>query len=358
MTSSDAFCLLSFGGPDGPDDVLPFLRNVTRGRNVPDDRLVEVAEQYDRFGGRSPINDQNRALLEAVTEQLATTDDPMPTYWGNRNWHPFLGDAVTEMRDAGVTRAFVFATSAFSSYSGCRQYREDLARAAAEVEGAPELHKLRLFYNHPGFLDPVIDRVRDALTASDDPDGARVIFTAHSIPRSMAATSEYEAQLHEACQLVMDGLGMGQRVWDLAFQSRSGPPQIPWLEPDINDHLRAIADAVDAVVVVPIGFVSDHMEVMFDLDTQAAETAADLDLGFIRAATVGTDPRFVAMIVELIDEVRAGVTPRHRGAAGPWPDPCPEDHCAYQPRRPGAGRPVDVAASTSRPDDAGRPGSG
>ena len=349
MTSSDAFCLLSFGGPDGPDDVLPFLRNVTRGRNVPDDRLVEVAEQYDQFGGRSPINDQNRALLAAVTERLAEHADPLPTYWGNRNWQPYLADTVIEMRDDGVTRAFVLATSAFSSYSGCRQYREDLAAASAGVEGAPELHKLRLFYNHPGFLEPVMDRVRAALEASSDAEGARVVFTAHSIPNSMAATSEYEAQLREACQLVMDGLDQPDRPWDLAFQSRSGPPQIPWLEPDINDHLRALVDDVTAVVVVPIGFVSDHMEVMFDLDTQAAATAASLGLGFTRAGTVGTDHRFVSMIVELIDEVRLGTPPRHLGAAGPWPDPCPEDHCAYQPRRPGAGRPVDVPGGSGRP---------
>ncbi len=341
---TDAFCLLSFGGPDGPDDVLPFLRNVTRGRNVPDDRLAEVAEQYDLFGGRSPINDQNRALLSAIEAELAHREDALAVHWGNRNWTPYLTDTVREMADAGVTRAFVLATSAFSSYSGCRQYREDLAKAADEVgTEAPELHKLRLFHNHPGFLEPVADRVRDALGRCDDPDAARLVFTAHSIPLSMAATSDYEHQLRGAAQLVVELLGTPDRPWDLVYQSRSGPPQIPWLEPDVNDHLRAIVDEVDEVVVMPLGFVSDHMEVMFDLDTQAAETAAEIGLGFVRAATVGTDPRFVSMIVELIDEVRHGVPARFLGDDGPWPDPCPENHCAYSPGRPGGGRPAAVA---------------
>ena len=271
--------VLSFGGPEGPHDVMPFLRNVVRGRNVPDERLAEVAEQYHRFGGRSPINDHCRALVAAIETELASHGHDLPVYWGNRNWLPYVTDTVARMGQDGVRRALVFTTSTFGSYSGCRQYREDLARARETVgPTAPELRKLRLFYNHPGFIEPMAERLR---AARPDADGAahRFVFTAHSIPTAMAASCSYEAQLREAAQLVMDEAGWPDRPFDLAYQSRSGPPHIPWLEPDINDHLEALAApgaGVDSVTVVPIGFVSDHMEVMFDLDTQAAETAARL----------------------------------------------------------------------------------
>lgn len=343
----DALLLLSFGGPEGPDDVLPFLRNVTAGRNVPDERLAEVAEQYALFGGVSPINDQCRALLGAIRDDFAAHDLDLPVYWGNRNWTPFLDDAVARMAADGVERALVFVTSAFGSYSGCRQYREDLARAGA-VEGAPQLDKLRLYWNHPGFLEPVADRVADQLRTGRP---RRLVFTAHSIPLSMAAACDYEAQLRTAVDLVV-GLVTGRpdadelddiAGWDLVWQSRSGPPQIPWLEPDVNDHLEALAaDGVEAVTVCPLGFVSDHMEVKFDLDTQAAETAERLGLDYRRAATVGTDPRFVAMVRDLVAE-RLDDGPRlWLGDAGPWPDQCPEGHCA-PPQRPGAGRPAATA---------------
>jgi ferrochelatase len=307
---------------------------------VPDERLAEVAEQYHLFGGRSPINDHCRALIDALEEELAEHGPKLPIYWGNRNWHPFLADTVARMADDGIERAVVFATSAFSSYSGCRQYREDLEQARDQVGSrAPELHKLRLFYNHPGFVEPLAANLAHSLGA--DETDRRVVFTAHSIPVSMAATSEYQSQLTEAAELVLTAAGFAGRDHDLVFQSRSGPPQVPWLEPDINDHLEALAEAgTSKVAVVPIGFVSDHMEVLFDLDTQAAETAARVGIDLVRVPTVGTAPRFVSMIRELIDE-RVAATPRlSLGCQGPWPDQCPEGHCipAARPGRPGGAR--------------------
>lgn len=345
MTSPfDAVLVLSFGGPEGPDDVLPFLRNVTRGRNVPDERLAVVAEQYGRFGGVSPINGQCRELVAALETELARSGIELPVYWGNRNWHPMLADTVARMAADGIERALVFATSAFGSYSGCRQYREDLERARAEVgPGAPELRKLRLFYNHPGFVDPMASNLRDTVDRRPDhgPVGGgphRLVFTAHSIPESMARSCSYPAQLAEAARLVVERAGLGDVAWDLVYQSRSGPPSVPWLEPDVNDHLEALADdGVEAVTLVPIGFISDHMEVLYDLDTQAADTAARLGIDLARVATVGTDPRFVAMIRELVEE-QLRSTPRLAiGHDGPWPDDCPADHC-LAPARPSTGR--------------------
>lgn len=333
----DAILLLSFGGPEHPDHVMPFLRNVTAGRNVPDERLAVVAEQYELFGGRSPINDQCRALLAALTDELAGTPSELPIYWGNRNWEPLVGDTVATMAKDGVKRALVFATSAFGSFSGCRQYRQDLERAAGTVgTDAPELHKLRLFYNHPGFIEPLADNLRHGLEQATATNN-RVVFTAHSIPDSMAAACSYEQQLTEAAQLTMNAAGVPDEPFDLVYQSRSGPPTMPWLEPDVNDHLRTLAeDGVDSVTVVPIGFISDHMEVMFDLDTQASQTAAEVGLGFNRVATVGTAPRFVAMIRELIDEQLFAKPKLHLGSDGPWPDGCPSDqHCI--PARPATG---------------------
>ena len=317
----DALCLLSFGGPNGPDDVMPFLRNVTAGRNVPDARLAVVAEQYEQFGGRSPINGQNLALIDALRAEFDEAGIELPIYFGNRNWEPYLTDTVQQMADDGVRNALVLATSAFSSYSGCRQYREDLARAASEVgPGAPELHKLRLYYNHPGFIDAVVARIVEVHRP-----GARLVFTAHSIPNSMAQWCEYEPQLNEMAALVAERV---QAEWDLAFQSRSGPPHVPWLEPDINDHLRTIAaDGVTDVTLVPLGFVSDHMEVQFDLDFQAADTAREVGIDMRRASSVGTHPAFVAGLRELVEEVIADGPVLWVGEAGPWPDPCPEGHC-------------------------------
>jgi protoporphyrin/coproporphyrin ferrochelatase len=307
----DAFLLLSFGGPEHPDDVLPFLQNVTRGRGVPPERLAEVAAHYQRFGGVSPINQQCRELVAAIRADFSVHGIDLPVYWGNRNWRPMLADTLAQMRDHGVQRAITFATSAYGSYSSCRQYLQDLAAARAAVgPRAPVVDKLRLFHDHPGFVEPLADSV---VTAFGELDAAarettRLIFTAHSIPVSMNATSGpengglYEAQLSETAGLVaarsLPGIG-----WDLVWQSRSGPPQVPWLEPDVNEHLRVLAkEGVTQVVVSPIGFVSDHLEVIWDLDEEAAATARQLGLGFARAKTPGTDSRFVAMIRDLVQE--------------------------------------------------------
>ena len=310
---------------------MPFLRNVTRGRNVPDERLAEVATQYEQFGGRSPINDQCRDLIGALKTELAANGPDLPIYWGNRNWQPFVEDTVATMATDGIANALVFTTSAFGSYSGCRQYRQDLQRAAeAAGPNAPRLQKLRLFYNHPGFIEPLAQNLVGAIGADQpNPDTHRVVFTAHSIPATMAAACSYETQLNEAAGLTMAAAGYDGLPFDLVYQSRSGPPHIPWLTPDINDHLAKLsADGIGAVTIVPIGFVSDHMEVMFDLDTQAAETAADLGLELTRVPTVGIAPRFITMIRELIAE-QTSATPRlHLGDDGPWPDDCPAaDHC-------------------------------
>jgi protoporphyrin/coproporphyrin ferrochelatase len=351
----DAILLVSFGGPEQPDDVLPFMENVTAGRNVPRERLEEVSQHYHEFGGRSPINDQNRDLKAALERVLQAEGPDLPVYWGNRNWHPLLADTLREMRDDGIERAVCFVTAAFSSYSGCRQYREDLARAREEVgEGAPELDKLRVFYNHPGFVEPQVDLIRAALAElpAAARSGADVVFTTHSIPRTMSRHSDYEAQHYETCRLVMQRLqaeeGGQPRPWQLVFNSRSGPEFVPWLVPDVNDHLRDLhATGSPGAVVVPVGFVSDHMEVIYDLDVEAAETAASLGLPFARAATVGTDARFVAMIRELVLERHDGWEPRALGTRGPSWDECPVDCCftpgqtahptvAGAPARPGA----------------------
>ncbi|MFL6110011.1 MAG: ferrochelatase [Catenulispora sp.] len=338
----DAFLLLSFGGPEHPDDVMPFLRNVTRGRGVPDERLTEVAEHYYHFGGVSPINQQCRDLLAAVTADFTAHDLRLPTYWGNRNWQPMLADTLAQMRDDGVTSALGFATSAYGGYSSCRQYQEDIAAARAKVgPGAPTIAKLRQFHDHPGFVEPHADAVRAALATLDPARRAttRIVFTAHSIPVSMATTAgpdggRYTAQLHETATLV-HAAAAADLPWDLVWQSRSGPPQVPWLEPDINDHLRDLADeGITDVVVSPIGFVSDHLEVIWDLDNEAKQTAAGLDMGYARAGTPDTDPRFVTMIRELVQERTAGA-PRERLGTLPVWDVCPAD-CCRPPTRRGA----------------------
>jgi protoporphyrin/coproporphyrin ferrochelatase len=333
----DAVLLVSFGGPEGPDDVLPFLRNVVRGRGVPDERLAEVAEHYRHFGGVSPINEHCRELLAALRPELDRAGLDLPLYWGNRNWHPFLTDTLAEMRDAGTTRALAFVTSPFGSYSSCRQYLEDLDRAVAETgPGAPTVDKIRHYHDHPGYVGPHADAVRAAHAEIKDAEPVRLIFTAHSVPVSMDATSgpdggRYTAQLRETASLVADATGLGL-PWDLVWQSRSGPPHVPWLEPDINDHLEALAaDGVRGVVVSPIGFISDHLEVAWDLDTEAAETAARLGLEFARAATPGADPRFVAMVRDLILE-RVNSAPRARLGQLPVWDACPPGCCQPPPR--------------------------
>ncbi len=329
---SDAILFVSFGGPEQPSDVMPFLENVTRGRGVPPERLAEVAEHYHHFNGKSPINDQNRAIIAALTPLLQESGPHLPIYWGNRNWNPFLADAIRQMKADGVTRAFAFVTSAYSSYSGCRQYRENLiaAQAAAGAEDI-EILKLRAFYNHPGFIEPFADAVKDALLQAP---GARLIFTAHSIPLSMARTCDYEAQLQEAARVIAELAGAPG--FELVWQSRSGPSAVPWLEPDILDHLRDLhASGERRAVIAPIGFISDHMEVLYDLDTEAAELCAGLGMKMVRAATPSGDPRFVAMIRELVLERLGQMEPRSLGPRGASHHRCPES-CCPAPQRPAA----------------------
>jgi ferrochelatase len=326
----DALLIVSFGGPDQKEDVVGFLENVLRGKPVPRERLLAVAEHYYHFGGKSPINDQNRALIKALEEKFAQVDLRLPVYWGNRNWHPLLTDTLRRMADDGVRRALAFVTSAFSSYSGCRQYLENLADARLAVgPRAPQIDKLRGFFNHPGFIGAMTDRVRQALDGlpHDRRDGARLIYTAHSIPRGMAENSPYETQLAEACRLVSESVG--RDTWQLAYQSRSGPPAQPWLEPDVRDELRRLAESqVRDVVVVPIGFISDHMEVIYDLDTEAHAAADKLGLNFIRAGTVGTHPQMIDMIHELVVErIRPGVAKRTLGRLPVCADVCAEGCC-------------------------------
>ncbi len=331
----DALLVFSFGGPEGPDDVLPFLENVTRGRGVPRERLLEVAEHYQHFGGVSPITAQNRALIAALEAELAEHGPRLPVYFGNRHWHPFVEDALRQMKADGVRRALVFVTSAFSSYSGCRAYREDLERARIAIgDGAPEVHKLRVFFDHPRFLDAVTARVREAVEAS--PPDAALVFTAHSVPVAMARTSRYEAQLRAAAAIVAERVGRTR--FDLVWQSRSGPPSVPWLEPDIGDHLRALhAAGVTSVVVSPLGFLSDHMEVAWDLDEEAREIAGELGLGYVRAGTPGTHPAFVAAIRELVLEQLEGASRRALTVLGEGT--CAADCCPV-PARPPAARPA------------------
>jgi protoporphyrin/coproporphyrin ferrochelatase len=288
----DALVVVSFGGPEKREDVIPFLENVLRGRNVPRERMLDVAEHYYHFDGRSPINDQNRELIRELREAL-----DIPVYWGNRNWHPMLADTVRQMRDDGVRRAVAFATSAFGSYSGCRQYLEDIDRARAEVgEGAPRIDKLPPFSDRAEFIAAMTDRVADALV---ELPGGSLLFTAHSVPMSMAQASPYVAQLESACAAVARGVGKGE--WNLVYQSRSGAPGQPWLEPDVCEHLRASSAAYqDGVIIVPIGFLSDHMEVLYDLDTEARAVCDELGIRMVRARTVGTHPAMIQMIVEMI----------------------------------------------------------
>ncbi len=351
----DALLLVSFGGPEGPDDVVPFLENVTRGRGIPRERLEEVGKHYHLFGGRSPINDQCRELKAAIEADLAEHGVDLPVYWGNRNWDPYLAETLQQMADDGVTRAACFVTSAYSSWSSCRQYRENLYDAVdalpGGVEGSPvQLDKLRHYFNHPGFVEPNVDAALAALAdlPEDVRAGARLVFVTHSIPTAMNENSgdpettyegggAYVAQHRDVARVVTERVAAETGTThehDLVFCSRSGSPHVPWLEPDINDHLEALRDrGVPAVVMVPVGFVSDHMEVIYDLDTEAVETAERIGLPVRRAATAGTDPRFVSTVRDLLVErasaergeevARAAV-----GDTGPMWDACPVGCCA------------------------------
>ena len=328
--SYDALLVMSFGGPEGANDVIPFLENVTRGRNIPRERLEEVAYHYHHFGGVSPLNRQNRELIARLQTELKEHGPDLPVYFGNRNWHPLVSDTVRAMRDAGVRRALVFVTAGFSCYSGCRQYREDVVRAAEAVgTDAPQFDKIRVFYNHPRFIAANTENLRQTL--EQIPTGRRergqVVFTAHSIPETMARHSAYEKQLREASRLVAEATGV--KKWDLVFQSRSGPPHIPWLKPDILTHLETVAqEGGRDVVIHPIGFVSDHTEVLWDLDHEAKAKAAELGMNLLRVPTAGTHPEFVKMIRELIVE-RTDPNPQRQtvGRFGPNHDICPMDCC-------------------------------
>ena len=343
----DAILVVSFGGPESTEDVIPFLENVLRGRNVPRERLLAVAEHYYHFGGKSPINQQTRELIAALENELAQHGPKLPVYWGNRNWHPMLAETLQQMKQDGIRHALAFVTSAYSSYSGCRQYREDIARAQNEVgSGAPRVDKLRAFFNHPGFIEATEERLRDALR--EVPAGARqniqIVYIAHSIPLSMANTSDYVRQLEEVRKLVSARLGVTNDA--LVYQSRSGAPGQPWLEPDILAYLRDVKarDQASAVVLAPISFISDHMEVLYDLDIEARQLCDSLELPMARAKTVGVHPNFIAMIRELIRErADPGVERRALGTLGPRQDVC-EENCCPAPQRPG--RPQ----SQSRPE--------
>ncbi|HUZ53324.1 MAG TPA: ferrochelatase [Streptosporangiaceae bacterium] len=343
MATDAAFLLVSFGGPEGPDDVMPFLRNVTAGRNVPDDRLAEVGEHYYLFGGVSPINAQCRELAGAIEKDFAASGIDLPVYWGNRNWQPYLAGTLRAMADDGITHAIAFATSAYSSYSSCRQYLDDIDRARAAVgPSAPRVVKIPPYYRHPGFIGSFADAARRALASlpAGGTDGAELVFTAHSIPESMAAASgpaggAYPAQLAEVAGLVAAELG--RTAWRLAYQSRSGPPSARWLGPDISECLTDLAQAGSrAAVVVPIGFVSDHVEVRYDLDVEAAQTAGRLGLAMARAATPGTDPRFVSMISALVRDFAAAGPGDAVDALGPQALTfCREGCCGAGPDRSG-----------------------
>ncbi|MFG3205338.1 ferrochelatase [Streptomyces sp. NPDC048192] len=359
----DALLLLSFGGPEGPDDVMPFLENVTRGRGIPKERLAEVGQHYFLFGGVSPINDQNRELLRALRKDFADNGLDLPVFWGNRNWAPYLTDTLRDMVQAGHRRVAVLATSAYASYSGCRQYREDLAESLAvlEAEGlsAPRIDKLRHYFNHPGFIEPMVEGILDALDRlpAATRHSAHIAFTTHSLPVAAADASgppEYQGRRGSGGAYVAQHLDVARtiaravqertgtyRPWELMYQSRSGAPHIPWLEPDICDHLADLYTAgVEAVVMAPIGFLSDHMEVKFDLDTEAMDKANELGLAAVRSATVGADPRFAAAVRELLLErakVERGEDPGRVcsvGSLGPSHHVCPAGCCATREPRP------------------------
>lgn len=341
----DAILIVSFGGPESKDEVMPFLENMLLGRNVPRERVLAVAEHYYHFGGRSPINQQTRELMAALEAELQSNGPKLPVYWGNRNWYPLLPDTLRKMTQDGITRALAFVTSAYSSYSGCRQYREDIIRAQSEAgPGAPQVDKLRAFFNHPLFISATTERVRDALQSvpQDARENVQIVYTAHSIPLVMANTSDYVGQIEEVRRLVSDQLSITNH--SLVYQSRSGSPGQPWLGPDILEYLREVKtrNLASAVVLAPIGFISDHMEVLYDLDVEAHQVCAELGLPMIRAKTVQTHSDFIRMIRELIlervnpDLVSPDSERRAMGLLGPRADVCGDDCCPapLQPERP------------------------
>jgi len=317
-TDYDALLVVSFGGPEGMEDVIPFLENVLRGRNVPRERMLQVAHHYEMFDGVSPINQQNRNLIAALEKELEQNGPRLPIYWGNRNWHPLLPDTLRKMASDGVRNALAFVTSAYSSYSSCRQYLQNIADAQAQVgPSAPRVEKLRTFYNHPLFIEANVDHIRNAWQQLNDPASAHLVFTAHSIPESMAANCDYAMQLNQTGSRIAQALNIEK--WELVYQSRSGSPSQPWLGPDVCDHLNTLrTSGVEEVVVAPIGFVSDHMEVVYDLDVEARKVAEDTGMKLVRARTAGTHPAFVKMIRELILERINDVVP---------PNICATDCC-------------------------------
>lgn len=380
----DAILFSSFGGPEGQDDVIPFLRNVTRGRGIPDERLEEVAVHYRTMGGVSPINAQNTRMIAELEAELARRGLDLPVYFGNRNWKPFNTEAVQRIHADGHRHALGLVTSAFSSYSGCRQYREDFAMALQEtgLTGELTIDKVRVYGTQPGFLEPVVDGIREAIrelrAEGHAPERIQILFSTHSIPVSMAEASGpeetrtagsggwYVAQHLSACRWVTEQLGADVEdlpEWRLVYQSRSGAPHMPWLGPDVNDVIEEIAaeKSADAVVVVPIGFVTDHMEVIWDLDTEAKDTAAEQGLGFRRVATAGTDPRFISALVDLIEE---RLDPERERVDvidfGPTPDVCGPRCCVSRMCRPtvsGVDSDEDVArAKEAAATAGGRPG--
>lgn len=334
----DALLIVGFGGPEGPDEVMPFLENVTRGKPVPRERLLEVAEHYQDFGGISPINQQVRDLIQVLRPELIRRGIDLPIFWGNRNWHPLLTETVEAMVGVKIQRVLAFVLAGYSSYSSCRQYRENI-EAARQAAGpaAPVIDKVRVFFNHPNFIEATTDRTANAFARlpTEGRDAAHIAFTAHSIPLLMADNCQYAAQLTETARLVAERLEIPADRWEVVYQSRSGRPTDPWLEPDILDHLRALREqSVSQVIIAPIGFLSDHIEVLYDLDDEAGKLSQELGLTMVRAGTVGTHPKFVAMIVELIAERLAteSAQPCERqsiGSLGPNHDVCPADCCPY-----------------------------
>ena len=331
----EALIVVSFGGPEGMNDVIPFLENVLRGRNVPRERMLAVAKHYELFGGVSPINAQNRKLIAALEGAFAERGPQLPIYFGNRNWHPLLADTLRQMQSDGIKRALAFVTSAYSSYASCRQYLENIADARAVVgPEAPEVEKIRAFYNHPEFIGANVEQIKTALAVfpAETRDIVHLVFTAHSIPQTMAENCDYRRQIEETAGLIAQELASGNdpRPYSVAYQSRSGPPAQTWLEPDICDHLRVLkAAGVDDVVIAPIGFVSDHMEVLYDLDHEAKELSQQLGMNMSRAATAGSHPSFVNMIRELVMErVDHSSERRSLGTAGPRPDQCEVGCCS------------------------------
>jgi ferrochelatase len=326
----DAFLLVSFGGPEGMDDVVPFLENVLRGKNVPAERMKAVAQHYKLFDGVSPINEQNRILIKALKPIIEDGGPGLPIYWGNRNWHPFLADTVQQMADDGIKRALAFVTAAYSSYSSCRQYQQNITEAQSKVGAkAPQIEKIRPFYNHPGFIEANADHLARSLKTIPGKRQweAALAFTAHSIPCAMARGCDYQTQLLETCNLIIDRLQyLGP--WQLVYQSRSGAPNQEWLEPDILDHVKRLASqAVSDLIIHPVGFLCDHMEVLYDLDTQAKELGTACGISVTRSPTVGTHPRFLEMIRELVEE-RTNPSPVRQaiGKYGPADDLC-ASHC-------------------------------